>query len=58
MFFFIQRRHYEGNLTNIDIVAMRVNSQQKTADTLDMFDKEYLFSYVSFFFSFADYGYF
>ena len=40
-----QRRHYEGDLTNVDIVAMRANVPQLPPETLDTFNIGHIFSY-------------
>ena len=45
-FSFSQRRHYEGDLTNLDIVAIRANVPQRSAENLDTFDMGHIFSYV------------
>src|SRR3954454_15501403 len=38
------RRHYEGDLTNFDIVAMRANLTPKSAEDLDTLDRSYIFT--------------
>lgn len=38
------RRHYQGDVTNLDVVAMRVNLEPESAENLDLMDRDYIFS--------------
>jgi DNA-binding transcriptional MerR regulator len=38
------QRHYEGDLTNLDVTALRTNLNPLPAEVLDMLEREYIFS--------------